>query len=166
MVLQLESREFFFESGQVSLIPSDWEEVAIATGQIPRPAPFEKGRVESASVERAGEFEVCLADLSLVRRSDNWAFYVPLFSVPEPVKISQADVLKGTATISVKLEGPYSVTLLRDGQPLAHQRVIVSVNTSTFHVRTDENGRILFLCMPTLYRLQLDPGVGMTIVQV
>jgi len=129
---------------------------------------LQQGEVKDASVEGPGDFQLLLANLSIARFSDKRTFFVPLFLAPALIRIGEAEIMNGTTVVSIQSDGLFCVTLFdpHERKPLAHGKLKLSVDTSTFTVHADENGDVVFLNMPTSYRIQLGADMGMTIVPI
>src|SRR5436190_15506689 len=108
MTLELASQAFSFERATVYLFGQDWEEAALSRDELPVALQAEQNRIEGVSIERSGQFQLILAELSVRRRSDSRAFSVPwLFAL---VSISEHDIANGKAVIPVEPDGIYQIT--------------------------------------------------------
>jgi hypothetical protein len=170
MLLELRSRRFSFERGGVGLIPPNWEEVALVNEYIPSALQLEHNRITDAPIDRAGQFLLILGDLSVVRKSDERTFLVSAFF--EVVSINDHDIAHGTTIIPLEPDGLYQITVFdpAEHRPLAHRRLSFSLMSSNFGYDTafdtDDAGRITFLDKPTLFRIEIERDMGVTIIPI
>src|SRR5436190_12596623 len=105
MTLEFASRAFSFERAIVYLVGPDWEEAALSRDEIPVALHAEQNSIEGVSIERPGQFQLILAELSVRRRSDGRVFSVP--TLLELVSISEHDIANGKAVIPIEPDGIY-----------------------------------------------------------
>jgi hypothetical protein len=170
MLLELRSREFSFERGEAGLVPQDWEKLALLGQWVPDTLQLEHNRIAGAPVDRPNQFLLLLGGLSVVRKSDRQTFSVPWFV--EVVNVQDRDTADGTAIIPVEPDGLYQITVFdpAEHRPLAHRRLSFSLISSTFAyetgVDTDDAGRITFLGKPTMFRIEIERDMGLTILPI
>src|SRR5712671_2052240 len=108
MLLELRSQKFSFERGGVGLIPQDWEKLALLGQYVPGTLQLEHNRIADAPVDRPGQFLLILGGLSVVRKSDQRKFSVPLFV--DIVNVQDRDMANVTAIIPLEPDGLYQIT--------------------------------------------------------
>jgi hypothetical protein len=122
VLLELRSREFSFERGEVGPIPKDWEKLALLGQWVPDTVQLEHNRIADAPVDRPNRFLLILGGVSVVRKSDQGKFSMPWFV--EVAKVQDRDMADGTAIIPLGPDGLYQIILFdpAERQPLALRR--------------------------------------------
>jgi hypothetical protein len=170
MLLELRSQKFSFERGEVGLVPQDWEKLALLGQWVPDTLQLEHNRIADAPVDRPNRFLLILGGLSVVRKSDQHTFSVSSFIAE--VNVQDRDMADGKAIIPMEPDGLYQITLFdpAEHRPLPQRRLSFSLISSTFvyetGVDTDDGGRITFLGKPTMFRIEIERDMGLTILPI
>jgi len=135
--------------------------------------------IELTDVDRAGEYQLIVGDLTVQRKSDHLSFTIAMLS--RQLNITDEDLKDGNATLAIDAPSVFKVTVLDRGlQPIPGRRLTFYADGSggsaatpgplrigSMGVKSDENGTFYFLGNnPCNLWFHLDVETGLTIVPV
>ena len=123
--------------------------------------------VRDLPISVAGQYEVLINDVTVLRKEDGMAALLGSFAPGKGMNFTSDEILSGHAEVVLETGRLYRITLLAaDGTPLFGRKLTYFTGSLTVGLECDGEASVIFLGEPWWLRFLLDPGTGLMMMPV